>query len=104
VKPPNGFEYPPYLPGLWGETLSWRMKRRYYFMKSPIITAINRGYFIQTQASSSGDTNTVGHHTQGAPTRYAITEAKTFTVSAVQRYDSYPAHKYRDSGRKKIYG
>jgi len=67
-------------------------------------TAINRAIITKTYTSSLVDQNTVSHHTQGAPTRYAITEAKTFTVSAVQRYDSYPGHKYRDSERKKIYG
>ena len=63
-------------------------------MKSSTITAINRGYFVQTQASSLADQNTMSHHTKGAPTRYAITEAEDLQVIAFQRYDSYSAQKY----------
>ena len=59
---------------------------------------------MQTQASSLADQNTMSHHTKGAPTRYAITEAKTFSVCAVQRYDSYPDEKYLNIQMKMIHG
>jgi len=64
--------------GQWGKNLSWRMKRRYYFMKSSTITAINRAIITKRQAGSSGDTNTMNHHNKGAPTHSGVTEAKTF--------------------------
>jgi len=69
-----------------------------------LITAINRAIITKTQTSSLADQNTVSHHTQGAPTLHAITEAKTFTVSAVQRYDSYGGQNYLNIQMKMIHG
>jgi hypothetical protein len=36
----------------------------------------------------------MSHNTKGAPTLHAIPEASTFSVHAVQRYDSYGDEKY----------
>ena len=37
----------------------------------------------------------MSHHTKGAPTRYAISEAEDLQVIAFQRYDSYPDENYK---------
>jgi len=44
----------------------------------------------KTQASSSGDPNTMWQTHKGASTLYAITKADTFSVNAIQQYDSNP--------------
>ena len=59
---------------------------------------------MQTQTSSLGDLNTPSPHNKGAPTLSAITEASTFSVHAVQRYDSYGGQNYLKNEMKMRYG
>ena len=63
------------------KNLSWRIKRRYYFMKSSTITAINRGYFVQTQASSLADQNTASLPQRVLPPATLSLRRKTFRSS-----------------------
>jgi len=50
-----------------------------------------------------GDTNTPSPHNKGAPTLYAIPEASTFLVHAIQRYDRYPDENYPNFQTNIIY-